>query len=152
MLCHIEQIFWILAESFKEGCQYCILRVEMKNFRKDIFFWKIPSVSISFRILRKKDLDIHQKVSRPSGLHLTCPESKMYEKMFFFGLVTILHVCSDCDGNKFKSSTKNFLVGSPNCTYVSKWKVPTKWFSFEPFKFKLFPDFERKLSSSVMKT
>ena len=54
--------------------------------------------------------------------------------------------------NTFQSSAKNSLVGSPNCMYVSKWKVRTKWLFFEPFKFNLFPDFERKISSSVMKT
>ena len=73
-------------------------------------------------------------------------------KNFFFGLVTILVICSDCDGNTFESSAKNSLVGSPNCMYVSKWKVRTKWLSFEPFKFKFFPDFELKVSSSVVKT
>ena len=75
--------FRILAENFKQGCQYCVLRVEMNKLRKDIFFWKTLSVSISFRILRKTILDIQQKKARPPQLHLTCPEAKMYEKRFF---------------------------------------------------------------------
>ena len=118
---------------------------------ENIFFWKKLSVSISFRILRKKNLDNHQKISRPSDLHLTCPEAKMYEK-FFFGLVTILQVCSDCDGNTFESSGESSHVGSPNCMYVSKWKVRRKWLSLGTFKFNFFPDFDQKISSSVMKT
>ena len=148
----LNKNFRILAQTFKQGCQFCIFRVEMTKLRKDIFFWKTLSDSLSFRILRKKFLDNQRKKSRPSELHLTCLEAKMYEKIFFFGLVTILVICSDCDVTRFESSAKNSLVGSPNCTYVSKWKFGTKWLSFGPFKFKFFPDFKRKISSSVMKT
>ena len=85
LLCHIEQFFFrILAESFKQGCQYCILRVEVNIFRKDIFYWNKLSISIYFTILRKKILDIQRKKSRLSELHLICPEAKLYAKMFFF--------------------------------------------------------------------
>ena len=56
-----NKFYRILAESFKQGCKYCILRVEINNFRKDIFYWNKLSISIYFRILRKKILDIQQK-------------------------------------------------------------------------------------------
>ena len=81
---HRTIFFRILAESFKQGCQYCILRVEVNIFRKDIFYWNKLSISIYFTILRKKILDIQRKKSRLSELHLICPEAKLYEKMFFF--------------------------------------------------------------------
>ena len=77
-----NKFFRILAESFKQGCKYCILRVEINNFRKDIFYWNKLSISFYFRILRKKILDIQQKKPRLSELYSTCPESKVYEKMF----------------------------------------------------------------------
>ena len=57
----LNKIFWILSENYKQGCQNCILCVEMNKFRKNIFFWKKLSVSISFRLLRKKNLDIQRE-------------------------------------------------------------------------------------------
>ena len=152
VMSHRTNFFRILAESFKQGCQYCILRVEMNIFRKDIFYWNKLSISIYFTILRKKILDIQRKKSRLSELHLICPEAKLYEKMFFSGFDTVLHICSDCDENTFESSAKKSPVGSPNCMYVSKWKVRTKWLSFEPFIFKFFSRLWRKISSSGMRT
>ena len=57
----LNKFFRILAENFKHRCQYCILRVETNNFRKDIFYWNELSISIYFKILRKKILDIQRK-------------------------------------------------------------------------------------------
>ena len=59
-------------------------------------------------------------------------------KKRFFWFVTNLHICSDCDGNTFEISAKKSIVGSPNCMYVSKWKIRTKWLAFQSFKFKIF--------------
>ena len=64
VMSHRTIFFRILAESFKQGCKYCILRVEINNFRKDIFYWNKLSISIYFRILRKKILDIQLKKTK----------------------------------------------------------------------------------------
>ena len=152
VMSHRKKIFRILAESFKQGCKYCILRVEINNLRKNIFYWNKLSISIYFRILRKKILDIQRKKNQDFQnciQHVRIPRCM---KKCFFWISYNFCMFVRTARNTFESLAKNSLVGSPNCMYVSKWKVRTKWLFFEPFKFKFFPDFERKISSSVMKT
>ena len=132
--------FRILAESFKQGCQYCILRVEMNIFRKDIFYWNKLSISIYFTILRKKILDIQRKKSILSELHLICPEAKLYEKMFFFlDSIQFYTFVRTVTKTHSKVRLKSHLWVLQTGLYVSEWKIRTKWLSFEPFIFKFFP-------------
>ena len=138
VMSHRTIFFRILAESFKQGCQYCILRVEMNIFRKDNFYWNKLSISISFTILRKKILDIQRKKSRLSELHLICPEAKLYEKMFFSAFDTILHICSDCDENTFESSAKKSPMGSPNCLVRFRMKDSNEMTFFRTFHIQIF--------------
>ena len=150
---HRTIFFRILAESFKQGCQYCILRVEMNIFRKDIFYWNKLSISIYFTILRKKILDIQRKKSILSELHLICPEAKLYEKMFFSGFDTILHICSDCDESTFESSAKKSPMGSPNCLVHFRMKDSNEMAFFRTFHIQIFfQTLSGKIPSSGMKT
>ena len=57
----LNKTFWILIEIIKQGCQYCNLRVEMLNIRRNIFFSNKQSISIYFSFLRNKSLDIQRK-------------------------------------------------------------------------------------------
>ena len=58
--------------------------------------------------------------------------------MFSFGLVTISHFCSDCNGNTFESSGKNSLVGSPNCLVRVQTKDSKEVTFFRVFQFQFF--------------
>ena len=79
----------------------------------------------------------NKKRSAFSKLHLTCPEAKLDEKMFFFGIFTILNICSDCDGNTFESSAKKFLVDSPNCLVLIQKKDSNEVTLFRTFQFQI---------------
>ena len=83
VMSHRTKFFGFWLKISDRDVNTAFFRIEMNKLRKDIFFWKTLSVSISFRILRKTILDIQQKKARPPQLHLTCPEAKMYEKRFF---------------------------------------------------------------------
>ena len=133
-----NNFFRILVESFKQGCQYCILRVEMNIFRNDIFSWNTISISTYFRILRKKILDIQRKKSRLSELHLICPEAKLYEKMFFLDSIQFYTFTRTVTKTQSKVRLKSLLWVLQTALYVSEWKIRTKWLSFEPFIFKFF--------------
>ena len=140
VMSHRTIFFRILAESFKQGCQYCILRVEMNIFRNDVFYWNKLSISIYFEILRKKILDIQRKKSRLSELHLICPEAKLYEKMFFFlDSIQFYTFVRTVTKTHSKVRLKSHLWVLQTGLYVSEWKIRTKWLSFEPFIFKFFP-------------
>ena len=136
-----NNFFRILAESFKQGCQYCILRVEMNIFRNDTFYWNTISISIYFRILRKKILDIQRKKSRLSKLHLICPEAKLYEKMFFLDSIQFYTFVRTVTKTHSKVRLKSLLWVLQTALYVSEWKIRTKWLPFEPFIFKFFSRF-----------
>ena len=124
----------------------------MNNFRKDIFDWNKLSTSICFKILRKKILDIQRKKIKTFGTAFNMSGGQIVWENVFFGFVTILHICSDSDANTFESSAKKSCEGSPNCLVRVQMKDSNERLSFETFKFKIFPDFERKISSSVTKT
>ena len=104
-----------------------------------------------FLFLRKKNLDIRRKKVRIVKSAFKVPGGRTPGKCFC-GIVTILHNCSIFDGNTFKSSAKNSLVGSPNLCVSVRRKKPTDWFSLEPFIFILFAVFERNKSSRFVKT
>ena len=71
-----------------------------------------------------------ESISGLSEMHLTCSESNFKEKMFFFGTVISLHICSDCDANTFESSAKEVFWVLQTAWYASNWKVRKKWLSF----------------------
>ena len=77
---------------------------------------------------------VSAKKSGSSELHLTCSEAKL----FLFGLVLFLHICSDCIGRSFESSAKSSLVGSPNCLVRAQTKDSNEMTFFEAFSFKFF--------------
>ena len=113
----LNEIFRILAESIKQRCQYCIFRVELNNFRKDIFYWNKLSISIYFRILRKKLLGNRRKKIKTFRTAFNLSAGQIVWKNVFFWFVTILHICSDCDGNTFEIRLKNlFRVLQTACT------------------------------------
>ena len=88
----LNKTFWILAENFEQGCQYCILRVKMNNFRKDILYWNKLKISICCRIFRKKNWTFSEKkLSELTKLHKPFPEAQFEENMFFW-IDTILHI------------------------------------------------------------
>ena len=58
--------------------------------------------------------------------------------MYFFGIVTNLHICSDCDRNTFEGSSKNSLVGSPNCLVRVQTKHSNEVTFFRIFQFQIF--------------
>ena len=134
----LNKNFRILAEIFKQNCQYCILRVEMNNFRKDIFYWNKLSISNCFRILRKKILDIQRKIIKTFETAFNMSGGQIVWENVFPGFVTILHICSDSDGNTFESSAKTSSEGSPNCLIRVQMKDSNERLSFETFKFKTF--------------
>ena len=57
----LNKTFRISVEKFQQGCQYCNLRVEMNNLRRNIFFLSKLSVSIYLRIFRTTSLDVQRK-------------------------------------------------------------------------------------------
>ena len=142
----LDIVFLILIKNSKispdnsqQGCQYCNLRVEMNNLRRNNFFSKKLSISIYFRILRTKSLNIQcKKKSGPSELHLTCPEAKLNEKLFLFDLVLLLHICSDWNGKLIESSAENSLVGSPNCLLRVQTNYSNELTFFRTFQFEIF--------------
>ena len=79
-----------------------------------------------------------KKKSGPSELHLTCPEAKLDEKLFLFGLVLILHNCSDRNGKIFESSAKSSLVSSPNCLVRAQTKNSNEVTFFWTVQFQFF--------------
>ena len=89
----LNKPFRFLAENFQQGCQFCNLRVEVINFLRNIFYSNKLSISIFVAFWGRSVWTISEKKSGVSDLHLTCPESKLDEQKFFFGLLTFLHKC-----------------------------------------------------------
>ena len=147
----LNKPFRFLAEIFQQGCQFCNLRVEVINLLRNIFFSNKLSISIFLAFWGRSVWTISEKKSEVSDLHLTCPESKLDEQKFFFGLLTFLHNCSDCNGNTFEIRLNFLFWFLQTALYVSKQKIRKKWLSFESFNFKFFADLERKKASSVIK-
>ena len=131
--------FGFSLKLLNRDVNYCILRVGMNEFRKDFFFWKKLSVSISFRILRKKILDIQRKKVRTVLTGFERSGGKIWGKIF--GIVTNLHSCSDCDRKTFESSSKDSLVGSPNCLVRIQTKNSKEVTFFRMFQFQIFFQF-----------
>ena len=148
----LNKIFWILSENYKQGCQNCILCVEMNKFRKNIFFWKKLSVSISFRLLRKKNLDIQRKKCQDCPNWIWSVRWQNLKKNVFFWCS---YKCTQLFGQWWKH-IPNF--GKKVSSEFSKLPCtcPNKRFERSDSLSKLsiwnfFPEFERKISSSVIK-
>ena len=59
-------------------------------------------------------------------------------KNVFIGLASILHICSNCDGNTLDFSAKTFLLGSPNCLVRVSTKNSNEVTFFWTFQFQFF--------------
>ena len=133
-----NNFFRILAESFKQGCQYRVLRVEMNYFRKDNFYWNKLSISISFRILKKKIFKIRRKKIKTFRTAFNMPGGQIVWKNVNFGFLTILYICLNCDGNTFESSAKKSPVGCPNCLVRFQMKDSNETTFFRTFHIQIF--------------
>ena len=129
------------ADNFQQGCPYCNLRVEMNNLRKNIFFSKKLWVSIYTRIFTTMSLDIQRKKIRTFRAALNVSVCKKGWKNVFIGLASILHICSNCDGNTLDFSAKTFLLGSPNCLVRVSTKNSNEVTFFWTFQFQFFSGF-----------
>ena len=102
------------------------------------FFWKKLSVSVSFRFLRKKNLDIQRKKIQDCPNWIWSVQWENMRKNVFFGVVKNLHNFLDCDGNTFKNSAKNGLLSSPNCLVRVQTKDLNEVTFFRSFQFWFF--------------
>ena len=147
-----NKTFWILAENFKQGCQYCILRVEINDFRKDIFFWNKLSVSISFRILSEKSWDNQQKKVRTVQTGIEVSGGKNWGKnvaLEYLEIYTFVRTVME--------TRSKFRLKSVFCVLKLPCTCPNEKFARNDFLSNLsisnfFPDFDLKISSSVIKT
>ena len=112
---HFEQNFQVFGRKISTGV--LILQSPRRDDQppEKHFFSNKLSISNYIIILRTKSLDIQRKRIMTFRAAFNVSAGKSVWKNLCFVLVTILYICSDCDGNTFESSAKNFPLSSPNC-------------------------------------
>ena len=137
VISHWTQHFGLWLKFLKRDVNTAFSASGLNSLRKNIVFWNKPSISIYFRILRTKSLDIQQKKISIFKTAFNLSGGKIGRKNVFFGIFTILNICSDCDGNTFESSAKKFLVDSPNCLVLVQKKDSNEVTLFRTFQFQI---------------